>query len=309
MITVRHLSKFFRSQFYERRKQVLFDISFEVKARRTTGFIGVNGSGKTTTLKCILGFIFPDAGEVTFFAGEPLNKKIRSKLGYLPERPYLYEHLTALEFLRFHWNIAGGRGDFQAAAMQALGRVNLQGIEDQTLRQFSKGMMQRIGLAQALLLSPEILILDEPTSGLDPDGRFMMKEIIRQERARGTTIFFSSHFLNDVQELADDLVVIEKGKVLYTGPTMNLIAQNRPRYRLGLRDTRSGDLSEELCEVEDLSRRLNELHQRGQILTSVANEHVALEVAFQTLRKGQTNAATEAMVEAPAEAPARGEAG
>lgn len=284
VISVAHLHKSFTPNFWERPRQVLRDITFEVPAHRTTGFIGINGSGKTTTLKCILGFIHPERGDVLFF-GQQRSKEVLARIGYLPERPYLYEYLTTYEFLRLHWELTGGGSGFQDAANEVLRRVNLLKVENRRLRNFSKGMMQRIGLAQALLRSPELLILDEPMSGLDPDGRFLVKDVIRQERAKGTTVFFSSHFLNDIEELCEDLVVIDGGRILYQGPTLSLISRNIPRYRIASRAGDEAPINEELCELPQLSDRIKDLEKSGRQLTSVANEYVALEVAFQNLRE------------------------
>jgi ABC-2 type transport system ATP-binding protein len=214
---VEHLEKSFSPGAFKKSKKVLLKMSFSVLKGRTTGFIGVNGSGKTTSLKCILGFIFPEGGEVTFFGQEKLSESIRQKIGYLPERPYYYEFLTADEFLYFHWQLSGGGEGFEQRKLEVLNEVDLKNVHDKQLRSFSKGMLQRVGMAQALLRSPEILILDEPMSGLDPDGRILIKDIIQKEKAKGTTIFFSSHLLGDMDELCDDLVVIDQGQKIYQG--------------------------------------------------------------------------------------------
>lgn len=285
VIEVSGLYKSFHPNFYEKKKQILKNVGFEVPANRTTGFIGVNGSGKTTTLKCILGFIHPDQGSIRFFDSQDHGNAVLNRIGYLPERPYLYEYLTTFEFLHLHWELTGGGDGFQPAAKKVLERVNLLGVENRRIRFFSKGMMQRIGMAQALLRQPELLILDEPMSGLDPDGRFLIKEVIRQEKARGTTVFFSSHFLNDIEELCEDLVVIDAGRILYQGPTLNLISKNTPRYRIAWRDPRTDMISEELCEITKLDQKIENIKKLGHVLSSVSNEYVALEVAFQSLRE------------------------
>lgn len=218
LVTVRNLSKSFRPDFFRAPRQVLKGIEFSLPQGSTTGFIGVNGSGKTTTLKCLLGFIFPDAADFEFDSGRKSFDQFRAHLGYLPERPYYYEFLTAEEFLRFHWELSGGGPGFAERKMQVLERVDLAGTGDKKLRAFSKGMLQRAGLAQALLRRPELLILDEPMSGLDPDGRLLVKDILAEEKRRGTTLFFSSHLLADMEDLCDRLVVIDDGKVLFEGP-------------------------------------------------------------------------------------------
>jgi ABC-2 type transport system ATP-binding protein len=220
-IFVEGLNKSFRTGFFGFKKQVLHDISFNVPSGKTTGFVGNNGSGKTTSLKCILQFIQPDQGKIQFW-GQPVSDELKLKLGYLPERPYLYEFCTGMEYLKIHWHLGAVKGmtksgQFSEKAEEVLKKVNLFDARHKTLRNYSKGMLQRVGIAQALLHDPKLLILDEPMSGLDPDGRFLVKEIIREEKKRGTTIFFSSHLLQDMDELCEHLVVVHHGKILYNG--------------------------------------------------------------------------------------------
>lgn len=217
MLKVEKLNKIFSGQLFEKKQHVLKDLSFEVHGQKVTGFIGVNGAGKTTSLKCALGFIKPNSGKISFFGKGELDSQAKAKIGYLPERPYYYDFLTASQFLKFHWDLTGGGQEFKDRAVQILEKVNLSSVYDKHLRSFSKGMLQRIGLAQALLRSPEFLILDEPMSGLDPDGRVIIKDIILEQKKLGTTIFFSSHLLGDMDELCDNLVVINKGELIYQG--------------------------------------------------------------------------------------------
>lgn len=216
-IQVKNLNKSFKKSFYEKRKQILKNVSFEVPKNKTTGFVGNNGSGKTTSLKCIFEFIFKDSGEVLFF-NEKMSPEIRKRIGYLPERPYLYEFLTAEEFLKFHLKLSGmdlSTLNVNALIEETLNKVGLLDAKKKALRTFSKGMLQRAGLAQALIHKPEVLILDEPMSGLDPDGRLMVKDILKEEKKKGITIFFSSHLLQDMEELCDHLVAIHHGEVIY----------------------------------------------------------------------------------------------
>lgn len=217
-LKVESLEKTFRGGLFEKDKHVLQSLSFSVPSGKTTGFIGVNGAGKTTTIKCLFDFIKPDSGVIEFFGEKRLTSSIKRRIGYLPERPYYYEFLTAMEFLNFHWKLAAGEGDFEKRALEVLQEVGLIKAKDRRLRAFSKGMLQRAGMAQALLCKPEFLILDEPMSGLDPDGRALIKDIIRDEQKNGTSIFFSSHLLNDMDELCDHLVVIDDGKLIFQGP-------------------------------------------------------------------------------------------
>jgi ABC-2 type transport system ATP-binding protein len=217
MLKIDGINKTFKGQLFEKKHHVLKNLSFKVEPGQVTGFIGVNGAGKTTSLKCALGFIRPDSGTISFFNEGPLNQKSKHRIGYLPERPYYYDFLTTRQFLKFHWDLTGGGPHFEERAKEILDKVNLINVLDRHLRSFSKGMLQRAGMAQAMLRNPEFLILDEPMSGLDPDGRVIIKDIILEQKNRGTTIFFSSHLLGDMDELCDRLVVIDKGQLIYQG--------------------------------------------------------------------------------------------
>lgn len=225
ILEVKNLCKSFRSGFLEKRKQVLFDVSFSLPEGKTSGFVGNNGSGKTTSIKCIFEFIKPEKGEV-FFKSHKLDREMKAKIGYLPERPYLYEFLSGMELLRLHWNLCHAhRGDFIEKAHHALKKVGLYEARDKKLRQYSKGMLQRAGLAQAILNEPELLILDEPMSGLDPDGRLMVKDILFEQQKKGVNIFFSSHLLQDMEELCHHLVVINGGRIIYDGSLQSFMSE------------------------------------------------------------------------------------
>lgn len=234
ILEVKKLNKIFPGGLFEKPRHVLKDVTFSLPEGETTGFVGSNGSGKTTSIKCMLEFMRPDSGEILFF-GKPLNLAAKTRIGYLPERPYLYEFLTGIEFLKLHWNLVQeSNKDFLERAHEVLKRVDLFDSRDKKLRQYSKGMLQRVGIAQAIINKPDLLILDEPMSGLDPDGRGLVKDILRDEAKRGTSLFFSSHLLLDMEELCSHLVVINKGVVLYDGelsPFMNQYASLEDAFR------------------------------------------------------------------------------
>lgn len=225
-LKVQRINKTFRGGLFEKDRQILRDVSFSLLAGQTTGFVGSNGAGKTTTIKCLLEFIRPQSGEILFF-GQPLNNEIKTRIGYLPERPYLYEFLTGEEFLKLHWKLCYGsiNKEFAEKAERTLRKVDLLEAKSRRLRTYSKGMLQRIGIAQAILTEPDLLILDEPMSGLDPDGRAMVKDVLREEQKRGATLFFSSHLLQDMEELCSQLVVINKGQIIYEGNLPNFMAE------------------------------------------------------------------------------------
>lgn len=223
-IEVKNLVKVLPTGFIGK-TEVLHQISFHVPQGQACGFVGNNGAGKTTSLKCILEFLTPTSGDVYLF-GEKLSVQNRNRLGYLPERPYLYEFMTAFEFLKFHWSLTFPHlKGFQDRAEKVLRLVGLYEAKDKVMRKFSKGMLQRAGLAQSLIHDPELLILDEPMSGLDPDGRFLVKNILRELKSQNKTLFFSSHLLEDVEELCENLVVIHHGKILYNGQTQSFKSQ------------------------------------------------------------------------------------
>nr|BFD65888.1 hypothetical protein HAGR004_09100 [Bdellovibrio sp. HAGR004] len=226
VLSIEKLNKTFKGGLFEKDRHVLRDVSFALQEGQTSGFVGSNGAGKTTTIKCIFDFIRPDSGQIHFF-GKPLTSESKTRVGYLPERPYLYEFLTGMEFLRLHWNLCYGASlkDFHERAHEALKKVDLFEAKDRRLRTYSKGMLQRIGIAQAILTRPDLLILDEPMSGLDPDGRAMVKDILREEQKRGVSLFFSSHLLQDMEELCSHLVVINRGQILYDGVLSSFMAE------------------------------------------------------------------------------------
>lgn len=217
-LEVRQLSKKFPAGLLKKPVQVLSGVEFKIPQGATTGFVGGNGSGKTTTIKCLLDFVHPDEGEILFF-GQPLSDATKNRIGYLPERPYYYDFLTGQKFLELFWKLGTGSAASQGQGRieDILKRVGLANARDKVLRTYSKGMLQRIGLAQAILTKPDFLILDEPMSGLDPDGRALVKEILEEEKNRGATLFFSSHLLQDMQEICTHLVVIDAGHILFQG--------------------------------------------------------------------------------------------
>jgi len=231
VIEVESLKKVYKTGFFLKPTEVLKGISFTVKENEVYGFLGPNGAGKTTTIKVLNTIVFPDGGSVKIF-GEPLGgKKIKNKIGFLPEQPYFYEYLTAFEFLKFCGNLFGLTGkELERRIFELLKLVGLDGKEGLQLRKFSKGMLQRIGIAQALINDPELVILDEPMSGLDPIGRMEIRELIRGLKEKGKTIFFSSHIISDVELLADRVCILHKGKKMAEGRIGELIGGRGIKY-------------------------------------------------------------------------------
>jgi ABC-2 type transport system ATP-binding protein len=215
-IELENICRSFKNHFWQRKKQVLKNISLAISKGEVFGFLGPNGAGKTTTIKIITGLITPDSGKVSIFGQAVNSMSAKKRLGFLPESPYFYEHLTGYEFLKLHALLHNLR-DYKARAGDLLQRVGLHDASDLQLRKYSRGMLQRIGIAQALVGSPDLLILDEPLTGLDPIGRKEIKDIILEEKIKGTTIFFSSHILPDAEAVCDRIGIIIEGEIKEVG--------------------------------------------------------------------------------------------
>lgn len=204
-------------------KQVLFDVNLEIKEGEIFGFLGPNWAGKTTTMKTILGLIIPDNGQVEILWEELLSNEIKSQIGFMPENTYLYKYLTWEEFLRFNWwfyNIS--KEELEEKIIILLDKVGLREAWNKLLAKYSKWMLQRIGLAQAIINDPKIVFLDEPMSGLDPLGRKMVKDLIIELKKNWTTIFFNTHILSDVESICDRFAIINKGHIIAEDKVKNL---------------------------------------------------------------------------------------
>lgn len=199
------------------------DLSLELDEGGVLGFIGTNGAGKTTTVKMLLGLIAPDAGTVRAFGGDPRDAVTRRRIGYMPETANYYPYLKIGELLEFYGGLCGMTGaSIRARSAELIRRVGLDGATKRPLKTFSKGMLQRAGLAQALLPDPDLLVLDEPFTGLDPLARVQLRELVRECAARGKTVFFSSHELGETELLCDRVVIMKDGASIYDGPSREL---------------------------------------------------------------------------------------
>jgi len=225
IIAIEGLTKSYPTGFWRIPFCVLSDLTCDVHGNEIVGFLGPNGAGKTTTIKILNRLAFPDAGKVTLFGGQVRDgADVRRRIGFMPEQPYFYEYLTGGEFLRLCGQLCGmSRADTESRSSKLLARVGLSESRDTAIRKYSKGMMQRLGLAQALLHDPELVILDEPMSGLDPMGRMEVRGIIRDLKAGGKTVFFSSHILTDVEALCDRVIMLHKGRKVAEGRVEELI--------------------------------------------------------------------------------------
>jgi ABC-2 type transport system ATP-binding protein len=204
--------------------QALSEVSFELMPGEVFGLVGLNGAGKSTLMKCAVGLLRPDEGSVRLFSLPPRDKDARRSLGYLPELPWFPAYLSAREILHYYGRLQGlGGRELKARAAEVLVQVGLSGKEDQALRRFSKGMQQRVGLAQAILHAPQLVFLDEPMSGLDPLGMKEMRDSILAQRAAGRTVFFNSHVLLEVERICDRVGVLHQGRLIRIGTVAEIV--------------------------------------------------------------------------------------
>ncbi|WP_309712742.1 ABC transporter ATP-binding protein [Armatimonas sp.] len=214
-LEVKGLSVAYKNGMFKPTRRVVHELSFSVQPGEVVGFLGPNGAGKSTTIKAIMGFVLPEVGEATVFGLPAGTPEAKAHIGYLPEVALYYPFLTPLETLRLYGKLQGlGGKALETESLELLRRVGLEGREKQQLRTFSKGMQQRLGIAQALLGKPALLVLDEVSSGVDPIGRRHLRELLGEVRQQGTTIFFSSHELDEVAQLCDRVILIYGGRVV-----------------------------------------------------------------------------------------------
>jgi ABC-2 type transport system ATP-binding protein len=225
-IEILGLEKIYKVGFWRKRsKRALSPLSLSVEEGEIFGFLGPNGAGKTTTLKILMGLVFPTAGIAKILDMELDDPRMKAQIGFLPEQPYFYDHLSARELLNYYGQISGVPGKERARKVdEVLTRVGLSDVGGTQLRKFSKGMLQRVGIAQAILHDPKVVFLDEPMSGLDPMGRREVRDLIEQLKHEGKTVFFSTHILSDAEALCDRVAIMHMGKLLRVGVVADLIS-------------------------------------------------------------------------------------
>src|SRR6187399_2892444 len=247
LIRVEALHKEFRLGLLRKRVAAVRGVSFEVESGDIFGFLGPNGAGKTTTIKMLTGLIAPTGGAATIFGERIPSPRAMRRVGFLPENPYIYPYLTPTEFVELCARLSGlSSSATRDRARKVLDQVGILYAADRPVGRLSKGMLQRTGLAAALVADPELLILDEPMSGLDPVGRKEVRDLIVEERRRGRTIFFSTHILNDVETLCDRVTILRKGEVVVTGAIGELLRRDVRRSEV----TFSGDFAAFAGELE-----------------------------------------------------------
>jgi ABC-2 type transport system ATP-binding protein len=283
LIRVDKLRKEFRQGFFMRRVLAVKSVSFEVQRGDIFGFLGPNGAGKTTTIKMLTGLIRPSGGTASLFGEAVPCVTQRARLGFLPENPYVYPYLTPSEFVELSARLSGlSAKAARDRTRKVLDQVGVLYAADRRVGRLSKGMLQRTGLAAALVADPELLILDEPMSGLDPVGRKEVKELILEERKLGRTVFFSTHILSDVETMCDRVTILRRGEVVVSGRLADLLKRDVRRTDVTL-------LGAEQPLLEQLARAGHRTVQRGSsTLIEVEGATKVPEVLRAALEAGAT---------------------
>ena len=232
VVEIENLTKDYEIGFWKKRKvRALDGLHLQVAGGQIFGFLGGNGAGKTTTIKILMSLIFPSEGGAKILGQDISDHKMHSKIGYCPENPYFYDYLTARELMNYFGELFGlDAAQRKRKTEELLTKVGLDEKDwNKQLRKFSKGMLQRVGLAQSLINEPEIVFLDEPMSGLDPIGRREIRELIADLRENGTTVFMSTHILSDIEALCDNVAILRKGKLAATGNLHDLLTKSGER--------------------------------------------------------------------------------
>ena len=285
LLKVKNLSKSFKRHFWSERKQVLNNLSFSIPKGKAVGFLGANGSGKTTTFKCLLELIKKDRGEV-YFKDQAFSFESRREIGFLPERPQFYEELTAWETLCFYVGLKQAVNlELKNQIEEGLKKFDLWEVRDKKLSAFSKGMIQKIGILQALTPRAELLILDEPFSGLDPESRFACVELLEQELKKGSTLFLSSHIFQDVEKICDHLIILKSGSLIFQGSFLDFnpssfSGQQKILYLL------DGKKQSQVCNsYKETRKALKELLEKSADILSVQGAAYNLEEKYKELMK------------------------
>lgn len=264
IVEIESLTKDYEVGFWKKRQvRALDGLNLQVEAGQIFGFLGGNGAGKTTTIKILMRLLFPTSGAARILGAEIADVKMHAKIGYCPENPYFYDYLTARELMNYFAELFSiGTAERKRRTEELLTKVGLDEKDwNKQLRKFSKGMLQRVGLAQALINKPEIVFLDEPMSGLDPIGRREIRELIGDLRAAGTTVFMSTHILSDIEALCDRVAILRKGKLAATGDLDELLAQTG--------ETQSFEINVKGVSAEALQNSISQIS--GAILTAKPN--------------------------------------
>jgi ABC-2 type transport system ATP-binding protein len=294
VLSIEGLHKHYPGGWRKPPRSALAGLNLEVLRGSITGLLGPNGAGKTTTLKCIMGLLRPEAGKIWLFGQEGTSAKARRSIGFLPEQPYFDLYLTPRRLLSYYGRLAGmDASTIKTMTSRVLSLVGMGDEADLAMEKFSKGMLQRIGLAQALLTEPDLLILDEPSSGLDPLGKMQVRDLLTALRNGGATILLSSHQLSEIEEVCDGVAIIHMGGNVASGSLDELLrprdeseielAQAWPADGAGLPESATwADDSRTRLVVgkEDLNPVLGALVQSGALISEVRQRRMTLEEYF-----------------------------
>jgi len=275
-IEILGLEKTYSVGFWRKRpKHALRPLRLAVEEGEIFGFLGPNGAGKTTTLKLLMGLVFPTSGSARILGKEWTDPAVKAQIGFLPEQPYFYDYLTARELLEYYGQLSGMSEKERGPKVEAmLGRVGLHDVGGVQLRKFSKGMLQRVGIAQAILHDPKVVFLDEPMSGLDPMGRREVRDLIEQLKREGKTVFFSTHILSDAEALCDRVAIIHLGELRGVGAVAELTSSIHGKVEIVWQGT----------HVPESLKNLGECHVTGDTVRAVITEENQ-EVAVEALRR------------------------
>jgi ABC-2 type transport system ATP-binding protein len=223
-IEFREVTKVYRRRFRGQEIAALTNVSFEVAPGEVCAFLGPNGAGKTTSISLLMGFLYADSGEIRVMGEAPGDVRAKQKIGFLPENFAFYKYMKAPKLLQFHAKLAGlPETQYNALIPELLSKVKLNGYEELKIAKYSRGMVQRLGIAQALIGDPQLIVLDEPTSGLDPAGRKEVRDTILALKAAGKTIFLSSHILSEVEQICDRVIIVDRGRMIRSGAIRELL--------------------------------------------------------------------------------------
>jgi len=288
-IEILGLEKTYMVGFWRKRpKRALLPLHLTVEEGEIFGFLGPNGAGKTTTLKMLMGLVFPTAGSARLLGREWADPEVKAQIGFLPEQPYFYDYLTSHELLNYYAQLSGVPArDRQRRIDKVLQRVGLTDVKGVQLRKFSKGMLQRAGIAQAILHDPKLVFFDEPMSGLDPMGRREVRDLMEQLKHEGKTVFFSTHILSDAEALCDRVAIIHQGELKGVGAVADLTSSVQGKIEVIWQGTQIPAAMRALgaeCHVSgDTVRALLAENQQDAAIDALRREHIRL-IAITPLR-------------------------
>jgi len=306
-IEILGLEKIYSVGFWRKRpKRALHPLQLTVEDGEIFGFLGPNGAGKTTTLKLLMGLVSPTGGSARILGHEWTDPAVKAQIGFLPEQPYFYDYLTVRELLEYYGQLSGVPAKQRSQRVeQVLHQVGLQDARDVQLRKFSKGMLQRVGIGQAILHDPKVVFFDEPMSGLDPMGRREVRDLMEQLKQEGKTVFFSTHILSDAETLCDRVAIIHQGELRGVGAVEDLTSSVQGKIEVIWQGTHippsvkalgadchvSGDCARAIVSEDQQDAIIDVLRRERQHLISITPVRISLEAYFvEKLRHSETTA-------------------